>query len=101
MAIEEGEDAEIRAQFDTNVHGVIALMQAVLPGMRQRRKEHIANVTSIGGLTTFPNVGYHHASKYALEGLSGALAQEVAPFGIGVTAVEPGKRRACCHAEGF
>ena len=92
-AIEEGEDAEIRAQFDTNVHGVIALMQAVLPGMRHRGKGHIVNVSSIGGLTTFPNVGYYHASKYALEGLSETLAKEMAPFGIGVTVVEPGAFR--------
>ncbi|MCX4138102.1 oxidoreductase [Paraburkholderia sp. SEWSISQ10-3 4] len=92
-AIEEGEDAEIRAQFDTNVHGVIALMQAVLPGMRHRGKGHIVNVSSIGGLTTFPNVGYYHASKYALEGLSDTLAKEMAPFGIGVTVVEPGAFR--------
>jgi NAD(P)-dependent dehydrogenase (short-subunit alcohol dehydrogenase family) len=92
-AIEEGEDAEIRAQFDTNVHGVIALMQAVLPGMRRRGKGHIVNVSSIGGLTTFPNVGYYHASKYALEGLSETLAKEVASFGIGVTVVEPGAFR--------
>jgi NAD(P)-dependent dehydrogenase (short-subunit alcohol dehydrogenase family) len=92
-AIEEGEDAEIRAQFDTNVHGVIALMQAVLPGMRHRAKGHIVNVSSIGGLTTFPNVGYYHASKYALEGLSETLAKEMAPFGIGVTVVEPGAFR--------
>jgi NAD(P)-dependent dehydrogenase (short-subunit alcohol dehydrogenase family) len=89
-AIEEGEDADIRAQFDTNVHGVIAMLQAVLPGMRQRRMGHIVNVSSIGGLTTFPNVGFYHASKDALEGLSETLAKEVAPFGIGVTVVEPG-----------
>jgi NAD(P)-dependent dehydrogenase (short-subunit alcohol dehydrogenase family) len=92
-AIEEGEDADIRAQFDTNVHGAIAMMQAVLPGMRQRGKGHIVNVSSIGGLTTFPNVGYYHASKYALEGLSETLAKEMAPFGIGVTVVEPGAFR--------
>ncbi|WP_266159526.1 oxidoreductase [Dyella silvatica] len=92
-AIEEGEDAEIRAQFDTNVHGVIALTQAVLPRMRQRGKGHIVNLSSIGGLTTFPNVGYYHASKFALEGLSQTLAKEVAPFGIGVTVVEPGAFR--------
>ena len=92
-AIEEGEDAQIRAQFDTNVHGPIAMMQAVLPGMRQRGKGHIVNVSSIGGLTTFPNVGYYHASKYALEGLSETLAKEMAPFGIGVTVVEPGAFR--------
>jgi NADP-dependent 3-hydroxy acid dehydrogenase YdfG len=92
-AIEEGEDAAIRAQFDTNVHGVIAMMQAVLPVMRQRAKGHVVNVSSIGGLTTFPNVGYYHASKYALEGLSETLAKEVAPFGIGVTVVEPGAFR--------
>jgi NAD(P)-dependent dehydrogenase (short-subunit alcohol dehydrogenase family) len=92
-AIEEGEDAGIRAQFETNVHGVIALMQAVLPGMRRRGKGHVVNISSIGGLTTFPNVGYYHASKYALEGLSETLAKEMAPFGIGVTVVEPGAFR--------
>ncbi|SAL38082.1 short chain dehydrogenase [Caballeronia udeis] len=92
-AIEEGEDAEIRAQFETNVHGVIGMMQAVLPGMRHRGRGHIVNVSSIGGLTTFPNVGYYHASKYALEGLSETLAKEMAPFGIGVTVVEPGAFR--------
>ena len=92
-AIEEGEDTEIRAQFDTNVHGVIAMMQAVLPGMRQRGKGHIVNISSIGGLTTFPNVGYYHASKYALEGLSETLAKEVTSLGIGVTVVEPGAFR--------
>lgn len=92
-AIEEGEDAQIRAQFDTNVHGVIAMMQAVLPGMRRRGKGHIVNISSIGGLTTFPNVGYYHASKYALEGLSETLAKEMASFGIGVTVVEPGAFR--------
>ncbi|MGF6919806.1 oxidoreductase [Paraburkholderia sp. 40] len=92
-AIEEGEDAAIRAQFDTNVHGVIAMIQAVLPAMRQRAKGHVVNVSSIGGLTTFPNVGYYHASKYAVEGLSETLAKEVAPFGIGVTVVEPGAFR--------
>jgi NAD(P)-dependent dehydrogenase (short-subunit alcohol dehydrogenase family) len=92
-AIEEGEDAGIRAQFETNVHGVIALMQAVLPDMRRRRKGHVVNISSIGGLTTFPNVGYYHASKYALEGLSETLAKEMTPFGIGVTVVEPGAFR--------
>lgn len=92
-AIEEGEDAAIRAQFDTNVHGVIAMMQAVLPAMRRRAKGHVVNVSSIGGLTTFPNVGYYHASKYALEGLSETLAKEMALFGIGVTIVEPGAFR--------
>ncbi|MGH8158566.1 MAG: oxidoreductase [Rhodanobacter sp.] len=92
-AIEEGEDAEIRAQFDTNVHGVIALTQAVLPGMRERGVGHVVNISSIGGLTTFPNVGFYHASKYAIEGLSETLAKEMAPFGVGVTVVEPGAFR--------
>ncbi|MGG1949456.1 oxidoreductase [Trinickia sp. NRRL B-1857] len=92
-AIEEGEDAAIRAQFDTNVHGIIAMMQAVLPTMRKRGKGYIVNVGSIGGLTTFPNVGYYHATKYALEGLTETLAKEVAPFGIGAMVVEPGAFR--------
>ena len=92
-AIEEGEDAQIRAQFDTNVHGPIAMMQAVLPGMRERSFGRVVNISSIGGLTTFPNVGFYHATKYAIEGLSETLAKEESPFGIAVTVVEPGAFR--------
>ncbi len=92
-AIEEGEDAEIRAMFETNLFGLIAVTQAVLPGMRARRRGHIVNISSIGGLVSFPATGFYHATKYAMEGLSESLAQEVAPLGIKVTVVEPGPFR--------
>ncbi len=92
-AIEEGEDAEIRAMFETNVFGLIAATQAVLPGMRARRRGHIVNISSIGGLVSFTATGFYHATKYAVEGLSESLAQEVAPLGIKVTIIEPGPFR--------
>ncbi|PTV97379.1 NADP-dependent 3-hydroxy acid dehydrogenase YdfG [Rhodobacter aestuarii] len=89
-AIEEGEDAEIRRQFETNVFGLNALTQKVLPGMRARRKGHIINFSSIGGLISYPALGYYCATKFAVEALSEALAQEVAPLGLKVTIIEPG-----------
>ncbi|EER61784.1 short-chain dehydrogenase/reductase SDR [Acidovorax delafieldii 2AN] len=89
-AIEEGEDEEIRRQFETNVFGLNRLMQCVLPGMRERRSGHIFNFSSIGGLQAFPGIGYYNASKFAVEALSESLAGEVAPLGIKVTCVEPG-----------
>ena len=92
-AIEEGEDAEVRSMFETNVFGLIGMTQAVLPGMRKRRRGHIVNISSIGGLVSFPASGFYHATKYAVEGLSESLAQEVAPLGIKVTVVEPGPFR--------
>jgi NAD(P)-dependent dehydrogenase (short-subunit alcohol dehydrogenase family) len=88
-AIEEGEDAEVRALFDTNVHGLVSVTKAVLPGMRARRSGHIVNLSSLGGLAAFGATGYYHATKFAVEGLSESLAAEVAPLGIGVTIVEP------------
>jgi NAD(P)-dependent dehydrogenase (short-subunit alcohol dehydrogenase family) len=92
-AIEEGEDDEVRAMFETNVFGLIALTKAVLPGMRKRRNGHIVNVSSVGGLVSFSATGYYHATKYAVEGLSESLAQEVSPLGIKVLIVEPGPFR--------
>jgi NAD(P)-dependent dehydrogenase (short-subunit alcohol dehydrogenase family) len=92
-AIEEGEDAEVRAMFETNVFGLIAMTKAVLPSMRQRGHGHIVNISSIGGLVGFPGSGYYNATKFAVEGLSEALAQELAPLGLGVTIVEPGPFR--------
>ncbi len=92
-AVEEGEDAQIRAQFETNVFGLADLIRQVLPGMRKRRHGHIVNFSSIGGLVSFGATGYYHASKYAVEGLSESLAIEVAPLGIHVTIVEPGPFR--------
>jgi NAD(P)-dependent dehydrogenase (short-subunit alcohol dehydrogenase family) len=88
-AIEEGEDAEVRALFETNFFGTLAMTKAVLPGMRARRGGHVVNVSSMAGLVANPGTGYYSASKFAVEGLSEALSREVAPFGIRVTAVEP------------
>jgi NAD(P)-dependent dehydrogenase (short-subunit alcohol dehydrogenase family) len=88
-AVEEGEDHDIRALFDTNVFGLVDLTKAVLPGMRSRRGGHIVNVSSLGGLVAFGATGYYHATKFAVEGLSESLAAEVAPSGIKVTIVEP------------
>ena len=73
--------------------GLIALTQAVLPGMRQRRRGHVVNISSIGGLVSFAATGFYHATKYAVEGLSESLALEGAPLGIKVTIVEPGPFR--------
>ncbi|QLJ02629.1 oxidoreductase [Streptomyces sp. NEAU-sy36] len=88
-AIEEGEDDEVRALFDTNVFGLVDTTKAVLPGMRARRRGHIVNMSSLGGLVGFGATGYYHATKFAVEGLSESLAAEVGPLGINVTIVEP------------
>jgi len=90
---EEGDEAEIRAQFDTNVFGLFALTRAVLPIMRAQGSGNIVNFTSVAGLVGFPGSGYYAASKHAVEGWSDSLAAEVAPLGIGVTCVEPGPFR--------
>lgn len=92
-AIEEGEDAGVRAMFETNVFGTWNMIKAVLPGMRERGRGHVVNISSVGGLTTFPGVGFYHMAKFAVEGLSETLAKELAPFGLGVTVVEPGAFR--------
>lgn len=92
-AVEEVSLAEARAQFDVNVFGVLAVTQAVLPSMRARRSGHIVNIASVGGLTAFPGLGVYNASKFALEGLSEALEQELVPLGVRVTLVEPGAFR--------
>ncbi len=92
-AIEEGEDSAVRALYDTNVHGVVTVLKAVLPGMRARRSGSIVNISSFGGLAAFPATGYYHATKFALEGLSESLAAELAPLGIKVTIAEPGGLR--------
>ncbi len=92
-AIEEGEEAEVRRLFDTNFFGPVSMIKAALPGMRARRSGHVVNVSSMAGLVANPGTGYYSASKFALEGLSEALSRELAPFGIRVTAVEPGPFR--------
>jgi NAD(P)-dependent dehydrogenase (short-subunit alcohol dehydrogenase family) len=92
-AIEEGVDAEIRAQFEANVFGLFALTRAVLPIMRQQRSGHVINFTSVAGFLGFPGSGYYAASKHAVEGWSDALAAETQPLGIAVTCVAPGPFR--------
>jgi NADP-dependent 3-hydroxy acid dehydrogenase YdfG len=88
-AVEESEEDQIRRMFEINVFGLSRMIHAVLPGMRQRRKGFIVNLSSIGGLRSFPSVGYYNATKFAVEGLSEALWQEVEPLGIKVMLVEP------------
>jgi len=88
-AIEEATAAQARAQFDTNVFGALWVTQAVLPLLRAQGSGHIIQVSSIGGAVSFPLNGFYCASKWALEGLSEALAGEVAQFGVKVTIVEP------------
>ena len=78
-SIEEGDDAEIRAQFDANVFGLFALTRAILPTMRAQAAGHVINVTSVAGLVGFPGSGYYAASKHAVEGFTDSLAAEGAP----------------------
>jgi NAD(P)-dependent dehydrogenase (short-subunit alcohol dehydrogenase family) len=87
--VEELSEQEAREQIETNVFGALWVTQAALPYLREQRSGHIIQVSSIGGITAFPNLGIYHASKWALEGFSQALAQEVAPFGVHVTLIEP------------
>lgn len=91
--IEEGEEAEIRRQFDANVFGLFAMTRAVLPLMRGQRGGHVINITSVAGIIGFPGSGYYAASKHAVEGFSDALAAEGKPLGIKVTCIEPGPFR--------
>ena len=88
--LEESPLSDLRRQFDVNVFGPVAMIKAVLPFMRARRRGHILNITSMGGYMTMPGIAYYCGSKFALEGISDALAREVQAFGIAVTAVAPG-----------
>ena len=88
--VEEISEAEAHAQIDTNVFGALWVTQAALPYLRGQGSGHIIQVSSIGGISAFMGTGLYHASKWALEGFSQTLAQEVAPFGIHVTLIEPG-----------
>jgi NAD(P)-dependent dehydrogenase (short-subunit alcohol dehydrogenase family) len=92
-AIEEADDAQIKDTFETNVFGLIRVTRAVLPQMRRQKSGHIVNLSSIGGLVGGAGWGIYNATKFAVEGLSEALAQEVKPLGISVTVVEPGPFR--------
>ncbi len=89
-AFEEGTDADARAQFETNVFGLMNVTRAVLPAMRKQRGGHVFQLSSIAGLRGGPGGSLYCASKWAVEGFSESLAQEVEPFGIRVTVIEPG-----------
>jgi NAD(P)-dependent dehydrogenase (short-subunit alcohol dehydrogenase family) len=84
---------ELQRQFAANVFGPVAMIKAVLPGMRRRRRGHIINVTSMGGFITMPGITFYCGSKFALEGITEALGKEVEGFGIRVTALAPGQFR--------
>ncbi|MYZ45112.1 oxidoreductase [Schauerella aestuarii] len=91
--MEESSLDAMRRQFDVNIFGPVAIMKAVLPFMRARRRGHILNITSMGGFITMPGIAYYCGSKFALEGISEAVGKEVESFGIAVTAVAPGSFR--------
>ena len=88
-AVEESDETEVRKMFEVNVFGLCRMIHVVLPGMRKRRKGFIVNISSIAGLRSFPALGYYNATKFAVEGLSEALWQEVEPLGVKVMLVEP------------
>jgi NAD(P)-dependent dehydrogenase (short-subunit alcohol dehydrogenase family) len=92
-AVEETSLEEVRQQYDVNVFGMISMIQGVLPHMRARRSGHVVNISSMGGITTFPALTIYNSTKFAVEGLSQGLAAEVKPFGIKVTIIEPGSFR--------
>jgi len=92
-AVEEGEDAEVRKLFDVNYFGAVDMIKAVLPAMRARGSGHIVNISSMTGLVANPPNAYYSSTKFALEAVTEALATEVRPLGIKVTAIEPGAFR--------
>ncbi|NDJ21074.1 SDR family NAD(P)-dependent oxidoreductase [Nostoc sp. B(2019)] len=92
-AIEEVSDQGVRRQFETNFFGILEVLRTVLPHMRQQGSGHILNISSVGGFVSYPGTGIYNGAKFALEGISEALAQEVTPLGIKITIVEPGAFR--------
>ncbi|MYM96731.1 oxidoreductase [Duganella vulcania] len=89
-AVEEANAEEVRALYDTNVFGLLNVTRAALPALRKQGSGHVINISSVGGYTAFPGWGLYSSTKFAVEGLSEALATELAPLGIHVTVVEPG-----------
>lgn len=92
-AVEEVSDTELRPMYETNVFGLLRVTRAVLPHLREQRSGHILNISSIGGVTASPGWGLYQSTKFAVEGISEALAAELAPLGIHVTLIEPGPFR--------
>jgi NAD(P)-dependent dehydrogenase (short-subunit alcohol dehydrogenase family) len=99
--VEDTDEAVARDMFETNFWGTVATIRAVLPSMRARRHGRIVNVSSVGGVRAFPGVGYYNAAKFAVEGLSKSLRQEVEPLGIKVLVVEPGAFRTKADSAGY
>jgi NAD(P)-dependent dehydrogenase (short-subunit alcohol dehydrogenase family) len=89
-SVEEATDEQIRRVIDTNLLGSMNVIRAALPHLRAQGHGHVLQVSTAGGQTTYPNFGYYHASKWGIEGFCQTVAQEIAPFGIGLTIVEPG-----------
>jgi NAD(P)-dependent dehydrogenase (short-subunit alcohol dehydrogenase family) len=89
-AVEESSDSEVKAVFNTNVFGLLTVTRAVLPQMRKQRSGHVINISSIGGYAAYHGWGVYGATKFAVEGLTEALAAELAPLGVHATVVEPG-----------
>jgi NAD(P)-dependent dehydrogenase (short-subunit alcohol dehydrogenase family) len=100
-SVEDTDEAAVRSAFEVNFFGAVTVIRAVLPGMRARRQGCIVNMSSVGGLLAFPGVGYYNAAKFALEGISESLRQEVEPLGIQVLVVEPGAFRTRAEATGY
>jgi NADP-dependent 3-hydroxy acid dehydrogenase YdfG len=100
-AVEEASETEVRAVFEANFYGSLHVTQAVLPIMRKQKSGHIIQISSHGGIKAFAGFGIYNASKFALEGFSEALAQEVLPLGIKLTIVEPGPFRTGFANAGF
>lgn len=92
-SVEESEREEVRKMFDINVWGLADMTRAVLPTLRKQRSGTVVNISSVGGIVAFPAVGFYNATKFAVEGLSESLSQELAPLGIKVLLVEPGPFR--------
>lgn len=88
-SLEESDLEQARRMFEINVWGLVGMTRAVLPGLRKQRSGTIVNVSSIGGIASFPTFSFYHGTKYAVEGISESLSQEVAPLGIKVLLVEP------------
>jgi NAD(P)-dependent dehydrogenase (short-subunit alcohol dehydrogenase family) len=89
-AVEEASDGDVRRNYETNVFGLLNVTRAVLPHLRRQRSGHVINITSVGGLSASPGWGLYGSTKFAVEGITEALAKELAPLGIFATAVEPG-----------
>jgi NADP-dependent 3-hydroxy acid dehydrogenase YdfG len=100
-SVEDADEGELRQTFEVNFFGTARMIRAVLPGMRKRRSGYIVNMSSVGGVRGFPGVGYYNAAKFAVEGISESLRQEVEPLGVKVMVVEPGAFRTKADSVGY